>query len=95
MVIRKGYLAPSLAFRLMGPDGALPLAGVTASAELHYPSGDVRTRVLAVDAGTGLVTLAWQAGDTDETGLVVVEVDFTAGGVTTRLQTPLQVEVRP
>jgi hypothetical protein len=96
MVIRKGSTSPPFSVRLLSANGPLPLFGATLLATLIYPSGQTRSRAMTVsNPAGGEAFFAWQAGDTDETGLMLVEIDISGGGTTERLVTPLQVEIRP
>jgi hypothetical protein len=83
MNMKKGDLEPDLVISCRGADGTTPdlttATSVQVVARLEGASTALFTRNATGDAD-GNVTMAWQAGDTDTVGRMLIEVRVTWPG---------------
>lgn len=79
MKMATGDLKPDLKITLDDDGTPIDLTGLTLEVHIEKPDGTVVDRAATGDA-QGVVTMVWQAGDTDQVGSMRVDVEITWPG---------------
>jgi hypothetical protein len=84
--MKKGDLRPDLLVELTEGGAAVPLDGCTVRLLARDQAGAtaIDATMTIVDAASGRVSYAWQAGDTDQAGGLDLEIKVTDGSAKTR-----------